>query len=39
VDAHAIKPVVDRTFAIEKALDAWRYQSSPELFGKVVITL
>jgi len=39
IDAHAIKPVIDRTFAMEDALDAYRYQASPELFGKVVITL
>jgi len=39
VDAHAIKPVIDRTFPIEQALEAYHYQSSPELFGKVVITL
>lgn len=39
VDAHAIKPVIDRTFAIADARAAWAYQSSPELFGKVVITL
>jgi NADPH:quinone reductase-like Zn-dependent oxidoreductase len=39
IDTHAIKPVVDRTFAMEHALDAYRYQASPDLFGKVVITL
>ncbi|WP_374529958.1 NAD(P)-dependent alcohol dehydrogenase [Novosphingobium sp.] len=39
IDTHGIKPVIDRTFDIEQALDAWRYQSSPDLFGKVVITL
>lgn len=39
IDAHAIKPVVDRTFAIEAARDAYAYQSSSALFGKVVITL
>jgi NADPH:quinone reductase-like Zn-dependent oxidoreductase len=39
IDAHAIKPVIDRTFGIEQALDAYRYQSSSALFGKVVITL
>ncbi|WP_068076292.1 zinc-dependent alcohol dehydrogenase family protein [Novosphingobium lentum] len=39
VDGHAIKPVVDRTFPIEQALDAYRYQGSSSLFGKVVITL
>ena len=39
VDAHGIRPVVDRRFAMAEALDAWHYQASPELFGKVVITL
>ena len=39
VDAHGIKPVIDRTFAMEDALEAYRYQASPELFGKVVIEL
>jgi len=39
VDAHGIAPVIDRTFPIEHALDAYRYQASPELFGKVVVTL
>lgn len=39
IDTHAIKPVVDRPFAMEDALEAYRYQASPDLFGKVVITL
>ncbi len=39
IDAHSIKPVVDRTFAMEDAKAAFAYQSSPELFGKTVITL
>jgi NADPH:quinone reductase-like Zn-dependent oxidoreductase len=39
VDAHAIKPVIDQTFSLEDALEAYRYQASPALFGKVVITL
>lgn len=39
IDAHAIKPVIDRSFPIEAAKQAWAYQASPELFGKVVITL
>lgn len=39
MDEHSIKPVIDRTFAIEQALEAYRYQSSSALFGKVVITL
>lgn len=39
VDAHAIKPVVDRRFGMDQALDAYRYQSSAGLFGKVVIEI
>ncbi|NKJ41909.1 MULTISPECIES: NAD(P)-dependent alcohol dehydrogenase [unclassified Novosphingobium] len=39
IDAHGIKPVIDRRFAMEEAQDAWRYQASAGLFGKVVITL
>lgn len=39
IDAHGIKPVIDRTFGINEALEAYRYQASPSLFGKVVITL
>lgn len=39
VDAHAIKPVVDRAFPIEQAMDAYNYQASAGLFGKVAITL
>ncbi len=39
VDEHRIEPVVDRTFGIEQAMDAYRYQSSAGLFGKVVIEI
>ncbi len=39
IDGHAIKPIVDRTFGIEQAMDAYRYQSSAALFGKVVIEI
>jgi NADPH:quinone reductase-like Zn-dependent oxidoreductase len=39
VDQHGIKPVIDKTFPVERALEAYRYQSSAALFGKVVITL
>jgi NADPH:quinone reductase-like Zn-dependent oxidoreductase len=38
VDLNNVKPVVDRMFDFEDAKDAYSYQSSPELFGKVVIT-
>ena len=37
VDAHALKPVVDRVFAFADAKAAYAYQASGELFGKVVI--
>lgn len=39
VDTHGIKPVVDRTFAMDDVKAAYAYQSSPDLFGKTVITL
>ncbi|MDP3551407.1 MAG: NAD(P)-dependent alcohol dehydrogenase [Novosphingobium sp.] len=39
IDAHGIKPVVDRSFAMEGLKDAFAYQSSAGLFGKVAITL
>jgi NADPH:quinone reductase-like Zn-dependent oxidoreductase len=39
IDSHGIKPVVDRVFPFEAAKDAWAYQSSPDLFGKVVIAV
>lgn len=38
VDAHGIKPVIDRSFPIGDARAAWDYQASSALFGKVVIT-
>ena len=37
VEATNLHPVVDRSFAFADALDAFRYQASPALFGKVVI--
>ena len=39
VDTHAIKPVIDRVFAFADAKAAYDYQSSPDLFGKVVISV
>jgi NADPH:quinone reductase-like Zn-dependent oxidoreductase len=39
IDTHGIRPVIDRTFGFADALEAYRYQSSSALFGKVVITL
>ena len=37
VDAHGVKPVVDRVFDFADAKAAYAYQSSGDLFGKVVI--
>jgi NADPH:quinone reductase-like Zn-dependent oxidoreductase len=39
ISAHKLKPVIDRTFAFDEAKKAYEYQSSPDLFGKVVITI
>jgi NADPH:quinone reductase-like Zn-dependent oxidoreductase len=37
IDANGIKPVIDKVFPFEQAADAYAYQASPALFGKVVI--
>jgi NADPH:quinone reductase-like Zn-dependent oxidoreductase len=37
VDAHRVKPVIDRSFDFQEAKAAYAYQSSADLFGKVVI--
>jgi NADPH:quinone reductase-like Zn-dependent oxidoreductase len=39
VDAHGIEPVIDRVFDFEDAKEAYVYQASPDLFGKVVIRI
>ena len=39
IDANGIKPIIDRTFAFDDAKAAYAYQASPDLFGKVVITV
>ena len=39
IDAHGIKPVIDKVFTLEEAKGAYAYQASPDLFGKVVIRL
>ena len=38
IDAHGVKPVIDRRFDFQDAKAAYGYQSSADLFGKVVIT-
>jgi len=37
IDATGIEPAIDRVFAFDEARQAYEYQSSPDLFGKVVI--
>jgi NADPH:quinone reductase-like Zn-dependent oxidoreductase len=39
IDASGFKPVVDRVFAFDEAVEAYRYQASSALFGKTVIRL
>ena len=39
IDANGIKPVIDKVFPFEQAIEAYRYQASEALFGKVVIAL
>ena len=38
IDEHRVKPVIDRVFDFAQAKQAYAYQSSSELFGKVVIS-
>ena len=37
LEASDIHPLIDRVFPFEEAAEAYRYQASPDLFGKVVI--
>lgn len=39
IDRYKVRPPIDRRFRFEDAKDAYRAQSSPELFGKIVIDL
>jgi NADPH:quinone reductase-like Zn-dependent oxidoreductase len=39
LEVNTLRPVVDRVFAFEEAAEAYRYQQSPKLFGKVVIRI
>jgi NADPH:quinone reductase-like Zn-dependent oxidoreductase len=36
---HRLRPVIDSTFPLEKAADAFRHLKSGQHFGKIVITL
>ena len=37
IEVNGLRPVVDRVFGFEEAAEAYRYQQSASLFGKVVI--
>lgn len=37
IEAHKLKPIVDRSFAFEELADAFRYQESGKHFGKIVV--
>jgi NADPH:quinone reductase-like Zn-dependent oxidoreductase len=39
IEVNGMKPVVDRAYPFEQALDAYRYQQSGAHFGKVVIRI
>jgi hypothetical protein len=39
IDSDGIKSVVDRIFPFEEAREAFRYQASPSLCGKVVVAI
>ena len=39
VEVHALRPVIDRTFAFARAADAFAYLAGASHFGKVVIAL
>jgi NADPH:quinone reductase-like Zn-dependent oxidoreductase len=39
IDARGIVPIIDQRFALMDAREAYRYQASPDLFGKIVVTL
>ena len=39
IEAGGIRPVIDRTFPFEQAIDAYKYQSARKMVGKVVIRI
>jgi NADPH:quinone reductase-like Zn-dependent oxidoreductase len=39
IETNKIKPVIDKVFPFEQALDAYKYQTAGQLFGKLVITV
>jgi NADPH:quinone reductase-like Zn-dependent oxidoreductase len=39
IEVSGIKPVIDRVFPFEQAVDAYKYQATGQMVGKVVITI
>jgi NADPH:quinone reductase-like Zn-dependent oxidoreductase len=39
IDVNGMKPVIDKVFPFDQARQAYEYQASGSLFGKVVISL
>jgi D-arabinose 1-dehydrogenase-like Zn-dependent alcohol dehydrogenase len=37
IDATGLKPVIDRTFALESLADAFRYEQSGKHLGKICV--
>lgn len=38
IDANGLRPVIDKTFALEEIVEAFRYQESNRHFGKICLT-
>jgi NADPH:quinone reductase-like Zn-dependent oxidoreductase len=39
IEANRLKPVIDRVFSFDEAVDAFRYYQAGQFFGKIVIAL
>jgi NADPH:quinone reductase-like Zn-dependent oxidoreductase len=39
VAVNKLKPVIDRTFSFDQAIEAYQYMKSAQHFGKIVITI
>ena len=39
LEATGVRPVIDRSFALDEIADAFRHQASQQHFGKICLTL
>jgi len=39
IEVSGVKPVIDRVFPFEQAIEAYKYQASGKMVGKVVIKI